>query len=287
MTSSSLLLKNDNEDEMVANIGDVIPDAKFKYIPYAEESIDVCGVPVTLNAHSEWKNKKVVIISVPGAFTPSCHMKHLPPFIEKAQEIHDKGVDVIAFLSANDPFVLSAWGKSHNSDGSIIFISDTYAEFSKQLGLEADLTDKGMGLRTSRYALIIDDLKIRKSAELDNNPVIFQHPNPPNEAAAFSIYHESHNLATAPYYKDSAYLTGKEELRFDLINPQASGYEQLARKLKSHIRRRSYSISTGASEKISALSNRIPSRRNSLQSSPLSASSSTQSVPLLGNTSNK
>ncbi|TIB79270.1 peroxiredoxin [Wallemia mellicola] len=161
MTSSSLLLKNDNEDEMVANIGDVIPDAKFKYIPYTEESIDVCGVPVTLNAHSEWKNKKVVIISVPGAFTPSCHMKHLPPFIEKAQEIHDKGVDVIAFLSANDPFVLSAWGKSHNSDGSIIFISDTYAEFSKQLGLEADLTDKGMGLRTSRYALIIDDLKIR------------------------------------------------------------------------------------------------------------------------------
>ncbi|TIB90556.1 peroxiredoxin [Wallemia mellicola] len=285
MTSSSLLLKNDNEDEMVANIGDVIPDAKFKYIPYTEESIDVCGVPVTLNAHSEWKNKKVVIISVPGAFTPSCHMKHLPPFIEKAQEIHDKGVDVIAFLSANDPFVLSAWGKSHNSDGSIIFISDTYAEFSKQLGLEADLTDKGMGLRTSRYALIIDDLKIRYVKK--EEPGQLEHPNPPNEAAAFSIYHESHNLATAPYYKESAYLTGKEELRFDLINPQASGYEQLARKLKSHIRRRSYSISTGASEKISALSNRIPSRRNSLQSSPLSASSSTQSVPLLGNTSNK
>lgn len=81
MTSSSLLLKNDNEDEMVANIGDVIPDAKFKYIPYTEESIDVCGVPVTLNAHSEWKNKKVVIISVPGAFTPSCHMKHLVSII--------------------------------------------------------------------------------------------------------------------------------------------------------------------------------------------------------------
>ena len=84
-----------------------------------------------------------------------------PPFVEKAQQIHGKGVDVIAFLSSNDPFVLSAWAKSAGvKDDSIIFISDGNAEWSKQLGLEADLTSKGMGMRTSRYGLIIDDLKL-------------------------------------------------------------------------------------------------------------------------------
>ncbi|EOR02858.1 Putative peroxiredoxin [Wallemia ichthyophaga EXF-994] len=148
--------------------GTQIPPASFNYIPHSKdsESIQACGIPISLNAHEEWKGKRVVVISVPGAFTPTCHANHLPPFVAKASEIHDKGADVIAFLSSNDPFVLSAWAKSAGvKDNSIIFISDGNAEWSKQLGLDVDLTSKGMGMRSSRYALIIDDLKLSYVAQ--------------------------------------------------------------------------------------------------------------------------
>ncbi|TIA86633.1 hypothetical protein E3P99_03640 [Wallemia hederae] len=286
---------------MVAAKGTEIPHATFKYIPYTPEaeSISACGVPVSLDTHKEWKGKKVVVISVPGAFTPTCHANHLPPFVEKAQQIHGKGVDVIAFLSSNDPFVLSAWAKSAGvKDDSIIFISDGNAEWSKQLGLEADLTSKGMGMRTSRYGLIIDDLKLsyvekeepgqlqmqlfadqaKKSAELDDTLLITSHPNPPNEAAAFSKYHESHHLATAPFYPESRFLTGSEEIEYSLMNQKASTYEQLAGK----IRRNSTSLSRRGSNRIKSLTSKIPShsRRNSA-SSASTASVFTSTSPIL------
>ncbi|PPQ80125.1 hypothetical protein CVT25_001424 [Psilocybe cyanescens] len=132
-------------------VGDTIPEGTFKYVPYTPDLES--GVTTTLSTN-EWKGKKVVLFSVPGAFTPTCHVNHLPPYIQKYDEFKAKGVDVIAVVAANDPFVMSGWGR-------ILALSDTDAQWNKKLGLTLDLTDKGLGLRTARYALIIDDLVIK------------------------------------------------------------------------------------------------------------------------------
>jgi len=142
-------------------VGDTIPEGTFKYVPYTPELDDglACGVPTTLSTN-EWKGKKVVIISVPGAFTPTCHMKHMPPFLEKFDEIKAKGVDVVAVLAANDAFVMSGWGRVEGFKDKILCLSDPNAQWSQFLGLTVDLTAMGLGIRTARYAAIINDLKV-------------------------------------------------------------------------------------------------------------------------------
>ncbi|EAU86553.2 thioredoxin-dependent peroxidase [Coprinopsis cinerea okayama7 len=139
-------------------VGDAIPEATFKYIPWTEalENNLACGSPVELSTN-DWKNKKVVIVSVPGAFTPTCHTNHLPPFLQKYDEFKKKGVDVIAVLAANDPFVMSGWGRFEGLKDKILTISDTNAEWSKKLGLEKDLSAHGLGIRTARYAIILEN----------------------------------------------------------------------------------------------------------------------------------
>jgi len=142
-------------------VGDTIPKGAFSYIPYTPALADpkACGIPVPLST-DEWKGKKVVLVSVPGAFTPTCHVNHLPPFIQKYQEFKDKGVDVIVVIAANDPFVMSAWGRVVGFKDQIISISDGNATWSKSIGLEKDLSAMGFGLRTARYALVIDNLVV-------------------------------------------------------------------------------------------------------------------------------
>ncbi|TFK18858.1 thioredoxin-dependent peroxidase [Coprinopsis marcescibilis] len=139
-------------------VGETIPEGTFKYIPWSEalESQLACGTPVTFTTN-DWKGKKVVVISVPGAFTPTCHANHLPPFAEKYDELKKKGVDVIAVLAANDPFVMSGWARFLGLKDKIIAISDVDAAWSKKLGLEKDLTANGMGVRTARYALVLEN----------------------------------------------------------------------------------------------------------------------------------
>ncbi|KAJ2916682.1 hypothetical protein MD484_g3742, partial [Candolleomyces efflorescens] len=139
-------------------VGDTIPEGTFKYIPWTEALEDtlVCGLPVDLSTN-EWKGKKIVLFSVPGAFTPTCHTNHLPPYLEKYDQFKAKGVDAIAVLAANDPFVMSGWARFEGLKDKIIALSDNGAQWSKKLGLDKDLTANGLGIRTSRYALILED----------------------------------------------------------------------------------------------------------------------------------
>jgi peroxiredoxin len=113
--------------------------------------------PQKVSAEEFFKGKKVVLFSVPGAFTPTCDAKHLPGFVERAGELRAKGVDTIACLAVNDPFVMKAWGKSQNSDDKVVMIADGNADYTKALGLEMDATGFGMGVRGQRFALTVDN----------------------------------------------------------------------------------------------------------------------------------
>jgi len=143
-------------------VGDTIPKGEFGYIPWAPELEDnlACGVPSKISTE-DWKGKKVVLFSVPGAFTPTCHINHLPGYLQKYDEFKAKGVDVIAVLAANDLFVMSGWARFEGCKDKILALSDANAKWSSGLNLSMDLTDKGMGVRTARYAIIIDDLVVK------------------------------------------------------------------------------------------------------------------------------
>ena len=104
-----------------------------------------------------FSGKKVVLFAVPGAFTPTCSAKHLPGFVSKAAEIKAKGVDVIACVSVNDVFVMDAWGTDQSVGNKIMMLADGSADLAKALGQELDLMEKGMGIRSARYAIIIDN----------------------------------------------------------------------------------------------------------------------------------
>lgn len=113
--------------------------------------------PGSLSSDELFGGKKVVLFSVPGAFTPTCSAKHLPGFIEKADEIKAKGVDTIACLAVNDAFVMGAWGKHAGCGDKITMLADGNATYTKALGLELDASGFGMGTRGQRFALIVDD----------------------------------------------------------------------------------------------------------------------------------
>ncbi|KAI0083892.1 Redoxin [Irpex rosettiformis] len=145
-------------------VGETVPTGKFATVYYTPEleNHSACGVPSKLTTDA-WKGKKVVIFAVPGAFTPSCHANHLPPYVAKYDELKAKGVDVVAVLSNNDPFVLSGWTRVQNVGDKIVALTDINTEWSKALGLSVDLSGLGIGLgeRTTRYAIVLDDLKIK------------------------------------------------------------------------------------------------------------------------------
>lgn len=103
------------------------------------------------------KGRKVVIFAVPGAFTPTCMQKHLPSYIEKAEDIHAKGVDEIICIAVNDPFVMKHWGQVAGADGKVTMMPDGNAAFTKAVGLDMDGSDFGLGTRSKRYAMIVDD----------------------------------------------------------------------------------------------------------------------------------
>ncbi|GJE99463.1 peroxiredoxin [Phanerochaete sordida] len=145
-------------------VGDVVPTGKFATVYYTPEleSHAACGAPSKLTTDA-FKGKKVVIFAVPGAFTPSCHANHLPPYSEKYAEFKAKGVDAVYVLSVNDPFVLSGWTRVQGVADKIIPLTDLDGAWSKELGLIVDLSGAGIGLgvRTTRYALVLDDLKVK------------------------------------------------------------------------------------------------------------------------------
>jgi peroxiredoxin len=112
--------------------------------------------PQKVSAEEYFKGK-VVLFSVPGAFTPTCDAKHLPGFVERAADFRAKGVDKIACIAVNDAFVMKAWGKSQNAEGKVDMLADGNAEYTKALGLDFDATGFGMGIRGQRFALVIED----------------------------------------------------------------------------------------------------------------------------------
>jgi peroxiredoxin len=101
--------------------------------------------------------KKVVLFAVPGAFTPTCSEKHLPGFVDQADAIRAKGVDAVVCVAVNDPFVMSAWEKARNVGGKIQMLSDGNAELARALGLDFDGSSVGLGTRSKRYAMIVED----------------------------------------------------------------------------------------------------------------------------------
>jgi len=113
--------------------------------------------PGAVTTDDIFAGKKVVLFSVPGAFTPTCSINHLPGFIDHADEILGKGVDTIACMAVNDVFVMHAWGKDRNAGEKVSMLADGNGEYAKALGLEMDGTAFGMGMRGQRFAIIVDD----------------------------------------------------------------------------------------------------------------------------------
>ena len=113
--------------------------------------------PKDITTDELFKGKRVVLFSVPGAFTPTCDAKHLPGFVELADAIRAKGVDTIACMAVNDVFVMNAWGKSSSVGDKILMLADGNGDYARALGLELDAKGYGMGLRGQRFALIVKD----------------------------------------------------------------------------------------------------------------------------------
>src|SRR5580700_9597957 len=113
--------------------------------------------PKDVTTDDLFKGKRVVLFSVPGAFTPTCDAKHLPGFVELADQIKAKGVDTIACMSVNDVFVMNAWGKASNVAGKVLMLADGNGEYARALGLELDGREFGLGMRGQRFAIIVKD----------------------------------------------------------------------------------------------------------------------------------
>ena len=137
---------------MKIKVNDTIPEINFFYLSESG--------PKKISSKELFTGKKVILVGVPGAFTPTCSLEHLPGFIEKKKEIYKKGIEDIIFVSKNDPFVMDEWKKS-KSENDITFIGDSMGEFADKTGLKMDLSVIGLGERLSRFALIIEDNVIK------------------------------------------------------------------------------------------------------------------------------
>jgi peroxiredoxin len=134
---------------MAVKVGDKVPSATLM-----RKTAD--GVePVSTDEF--FAGKKVVMFSVPGAFTPTCSAKHLPGFVMNAAAIRSKGVDAVACVSVNDAFVMDAWGKDQSVGDKVAMLADGSAKFAKAMGLDMDLTERGLGVRGRRYAMVVEN----------------------------------------------------------------------------------------------------------------------------------
>jgi len=134
---------------MTIKVGEKIPSIQLK-------TLAADGMK-TVSTDDLFKGKKVVLFALPGAFTPTCSMQHLPGFVKNADKLRAKGVDTIACLSVNDAFVMEAWGKDQKVGDKVLMLADGNADFSKAVGLTEDDSEYGMGIRACRYALIAEN----------------------------------------------------------------------------------------------------------------------------------
>ncbi|MFG1479876.1 peroxiredoxin [Xanthobacter sp. V4C-4] len=146
---------------MSISVGDSLPAATFR-VPTADG-------PVLKTTDEIFKGKRVVLFAVPGAFTPTCHKNHLPGYVAHAEAIRAKGVDTIAVVAVNDPFVMGAWEAVSGAAGKILFLSDADASFATALGLTLDASAGGLGIRSQRYSMLVED-GVVKTLNIENAP---------------------------------------------------------------------------------------------------------------------
>ena len=134
-------------------------------IPNVDVFVLENGEPVKKNTQILLKDKKVVIFGLPGAYTSVCSAKHLPGYVNMFEQYKDKGIDHIICISVNDPFVMNAWGKENNVEDKILMIGDPFLNFTKGIGADVDKSARGLGIRSNRYTMLVDNLKIVKLQE--------------------------------------------------------------------------------------------------------------------------
>ncbi|NOT24163.1 MAG: peroxiredoxin [Nitrospiraceae bacterium] len=134
---------------MPIKVGDPVPAATFK-------QLSANGI-ANIDTATLLKGRKVVLFGLPGAYTPVCSANHLPGFVAKADDLKAKGIDDIACISVNDPFVMQAWGKQHGADGKVTMLSDADGAFTRAIGLSLDLPEYGLNGRSERYSMVVEN----------------------------------------------------------------------------------------------------------------------------------
>ena len=147
---------------MAIQVGDRLPQSTFR-------TMGPEGRPVEKTTDDVFKGRKVVLVAVPGAFTPTCHRNHLPGYVAQADTIKAKGIDAIVVTAVNDVFVMDAWGKASGCDDKIELISDGNGDFAKALGLTMDGSGFGLGTRSQRYSMVVEDGVVR-SINIEDTP---------------------------------------------------------------------------------------------------------------------
>jgi peroxiredoxin len=146
---------------MTVNVGDRIPSVTLKQL--TSEGVK------EFTTDEIFRGKRVVLIAVPGAFTPACSQRHLPGYVDKAADIKAKGIDEIACVAVNDAFVMGAWGRDQKAEGKVRMLADGSGDFTRALGLELDLSKGGLGMRSKRYSMLVDD-GVVKSLNVEQQP---------------------------------------------------------------------------------------------------------------------
>ena len=146
---------------MTIKVGDKLPDAKFRVM--------TADGPQVKTTDDIFKGKKVALFAVPGAYTGTCHKMHMPSIFLNAHAIKQKGIDTIAVVSVNDVFVMNAWKRDTDQRDEAVFLADGNADFAKAIGLELDASANGLGIRSKRYSMLVDD-GVVKTLNLELNP---------------------------------------------------------------------------------------------------------------------
>lgn len=147
---------------MMIKTGDKLPDATFRVMTE--------GGGQDKSTADIFSGKKVVLIGMPGAFTPTCHRNHLPGYIEDAEKFRGKGIDTIAVTTTNDHFVMGAWSKASGGDGKVVFLADGNGDFAKAIGMAFDASGRGLGaVRSRRYSMVVED-GVVKVLNVEENP---------------------------------------------------------------------------------------------------------------------
>jgi peroxiredoxin len=141
---------------MTIKVGDQLPDGELQ--EFIEVETAGCSIgPNTFKVGDLTKGKKIAIFGLPGAYTPTCSAKHVPGYVAKLDELKRKGVDEVWCISVNDAFVMGAWGRDQHATGKVRMMADGSASYTKKLGLELDLIARGMGVRSQRYSMLVDN----------------------------------------------------------------------------------------------------------------------------------